>query len=192
MNWNQNIETLNKYLSSISFRNIQGRELGVDEGFAELLNQTKKVRNENNTLYLVGNGASASMASHMAADFAKNGRIKTQVFTDLSLITAIANDISFNEIFAEPIRFQMVENDMLVAISSSGNSKNVIRACEECRKKNGKIITLSAMKRDNALQSLGDINIYIPAQTYGWAESGHAAILHYWMDLVQEEVQKNV
>jgi len=184
MNWNQNIETLNKYLSSISFRNIQGRELGVDEGFAELLNQTKKVRNENNTLYLVGNGASASMASHMAADFAKNGRIKTQVFTDLSLITAIANDISFNEIFAEPIRFQMVENDMLVAISSSGNSKNVIRACEECRKKNGKIITLSAMKRDNALQSLGDINIYIPAQTYGWAESGHAAILHYWMDLV--------
>jgi len=116
--------------------------------------------------------------------------IKTQVFTDVSLITAIANDISYDEIFAEPIKLQMNKNDMLVAISSSGNSKNIIRACEECRNKGGQIITLSAMKRDNLLQSIGDINIYIPAQTYGWAESGHAVVLHYWMDLILSKLDE--
>jgi len=175
-------------LTEVSFRNISGHDIAPDEGFLEWLSRTKRIKNSNNTIYFVGNGASASMASHMAADIAKNGIIRTQVFTDLSLITAIANDISYNEVFAEPLRLQIVNDDMLIAISSSGNSKNIIRACEECRKKNGQIVTLSAMKRDNALQKIGDINIYIPAQTYGWAESGHAAILHYWMDLVQSKM----
>jgi len=185
LNWNEYIKTLGQCLTDISFRNIKGVEIGFINGFSQWLERTQKVRQSNNTIYFVGNGASASMASHMAADVAKNGNIKTQVFTDLSLITAIANDISYDAVFAEPIRLQMTDNDMLIAISSSGNSKNVIRACEECRKKNGQIITLTAMKRDNLLQKMGDINIYISAQTYGWAESCHAVILHYWVDLIQ-------
>jgi len=184
MNWNKNIDALHQYLSEISFRNIEGTEIDSNKGFLEWVENVQNIRESNNTIYFVGNGASASMACHFAADMAKNGKIKTQVFTDVSLITAIANDISYDEVFAEPIKLQMTKNDMLVAISSSGNSKNIIRACEECRLKNGKIVTLSAMKRDNALNSIGDINIYIPAQTYGWAESGHTVILHYWMDLI--------
>jgi len=189
LNWNGYITTLGQCLTNISFRNIKGIEIGFVNGFSEWLEKTQKIRQSNNTIYFVGNGASASMASHMAADVSKNGRIRTQVFTDVSLITAIANDISYDEVFAEPLRLQMIKNDMLVAISSSGNSKNVIRACEECRKTGGQIITLSAMHRDNVIQSMGDINIYIPAPTYGWAESGHAAVLHYWMDLIQGNLQ---
>ena len=188
MYWNKNIDILHQCLSEISFRYIEGTEIGADAGFIEWLKQTQEIRKSNNTIFFVGNGASASMACHMAADVAKNGRIKTQVFTDVSLITAIANDISYDEVFAEPVKLQMEENDMLIAISSSGSSKNVIRACEESRKKNAQVVTLSAMKRVNSLQSLGDINIYIPAKTYGWAESGHAIILHYWMDLVQSSL----
>ena len=135
MNWKKNIENLNQCLNDISFRNNEGKEIEPDTGFLEWLKRTQNVRKSNNTIFLVGNGASASMACHMAADVAKTGKIKTQVFTDVSLITAIANDISYDEVFAEPIKLQMAENDMLVAISSSGNSKNIIRACEECRKK---------------------------------------------------------
>jgi len=182
MDWKKNIENLSQCLNEISFRNHEGKAIDPETGFLEWLKRTQNVRKSNNTIFFVGNGASASMACHMAADVAKNGRIKTQVFTDVSLITAIANDISYDEVFAEPVRLQMQEKDMIIAISSSGNSKNIIRACEESRNKNGQIVTLSAMKRDNPLQSIGDLNIYIPAQTYGWAESGHAAILHYWMD----------
>lgn len=192
MNWNKNIKSLYQCLSEISFRNFEGTEIGSDKGFFDWVLRTQNVRKSNNTIFFVGNGASASMACHFAADMAKNGKIKTQVFTDVSLITAIANDISYDEVFAEPIKLQMIKNDMLVAISSSGNSKNLIRASEECRKKGGQIVTLSAMKRENSLQSLGDINIYIPAQTYGWAESGHAVVLHYWMDLIQSNLDEGL
>ena len=66
------------------------------------------------------------MASHFAADLAKNGRVRAEVFTDLSLITAVANDINYDSVFAEPLRWQMREGDMLVAVSSSGNSPNVV------------------------------------------------------------------
>ena len=72
-----------------------------------------------NTLYLVGNGASASMASHMAADLDKNARVHTEVFTDPALITAIANDLDYTQVFSEPLRRRMSPGDMLVAISSS-------------------------------------------------------------------------
>jgi len=186
MKWNKNLDNLHQCLSEISFRNLEGIEISTDRGFFDWVQRTKNVKKSNNTIFFVGNGASASMASHFAADVAKNGSIKTHVFTDVSLITAIANDICYDEVFAEPIKLHLKKNDMLIAISSSGNSKNVVRACEECKKKEGKIITLSAMKRDNLLQSRGDINIYIPAQTYGCAESGHAVILHYWMDLIMD------
>jgi D-sedoheptulose 7-phosphate isomerase len=180
--WNNYIKKLTQILTDISFRNSEGQELGLEKGFLEWVEQTKQLKQSNNTIYFVGNGASASMASHMAADVSKNGRIRTQVFTDVSLITAIANDISYDEVFAIPLKLKMIENDMLIAISSSGNSSNIIRACEECRNIGGQVITLSAMKRNNPLQAMGDMNIYIPAQTYGWAESAHAIILHYWMD----------
>lgn len=182
MIWNNYIKKLTQILTDISFRNSEGQELGLEKGFLEWVEQTKQLKQSNNTIYFVGNGASASMASHMAADVSKNGRIRTQVFTDVSLITAIANDISYDEVFAIPLKLKMIENDMLIAISSSGNSSNIIRACEECRNIGGQVITLSAMKRNNPLQAMGDMNIYIPAQTYGWAESAHAIILHYWMD----------
>ncbi len=124
------------------------------------------------------------MASHSAVDLAKNGRIRTEIFTDVSLITAIANDISYEQIFVEPLMLKMIEGDMLVAISSSGNSQNVLRGAETARNLGGIVITLSAMKSENALRKLGDLNFYVPAQTYGFAETGHAAVLLFWIDQV--------
>lgn len=85
----------------------------------------------------------------------------------------------------------MVVGDMLVAISSSGNSPNVLSGAETARKLGGAVITLSAMKEENALRKLGVLNFYIPGQTYGLAETGHAAILHFWMDLVEMEKNKS-
>ncbi len=155
-----------------------------DEGFLFWAEVTMIIRSLERTVYLVGNGASSSMASHLAADLAKNGRVHTEVFTDQSLLTAIANDMSFEEVFAEPLRRRMKAGDMLVAISSSGGSPNVLKAVAEARRRGGFIVTLSAMKSSNPLRQRGDLNYYISAQTYGEAETCHAAILHHWMDLV--------
>jgi len=74
---------------------------------------------------------------------------------------------------------------MLVAISSSGSSKNVLCAAETAQKRGLKIVTLSAMSPQNPLRSEGLLNAYVCAETYGHAETCHAAILHHWMDMVE-------
>jgi len=183
--WKQEIDKLYGILSKLSFLDSNGKKYGIDEGFQVWRKLTIDVKEKKQSIYLIGNGASASMASHFAADLAKNAHLHTEVFSDLSLITAISNDMGYEWVFAEPLRRRAKKGDMLVAISSSGNSKNLLRATEIARKIGLKIITLSAMSPQNPLRSSGDINIYVPAQTYGYAETCHAAILHHWMDMVE-------
>jgi D-sedoheptulose 7-phosphate isomerase len=161
--------------------------LSPDEAFARFKAATEAVRQTGRVIYLVGNGASASMASHFAADLAKNAHVHTQVFTDISLITAVANDLAYDQVFVEPLRRRMRSGDMLVCISSSGNSPNVVNAAVYAAGNGGNVVTLSAMKPDNALRPLGALNFWVPAATYGLAETAHAAILHYWMDAVSRE-----
>lgn len=184
MNWAENINRLYNGLQSIETRDKNERLIAADEAFLRWRDRTIDIRENRRTVYLIGNGASASMASHMAADLAKNAHVHTEVFSDLALITAVANDLCYEEVFSEPLRRRMKPGDMLVAISSSGNSPNILRAADTAIGLEGQIATLSAMKPDNQLRSKGDLNFYVPAETYGMAESCHAAILHYWMDLV--------
>ena len=191
MTWTNYISQLNTMLSQLSVRDMEQKEMDVEAGFSRWKELTLKVRRSGNRVFFIGNGASASMASHFAADFAKNGRIRTEVFTDLALITAIANDISYDQVFAEPLRLRMTKGDMLVAISSSGNSPNVLRGAETARELGGTIVTISAMKEKNALRKLGDLNFYAPAQTYGLSETSHATVLHFWMDVVESEEAQN-
>lgn len=145
---------------------------------------TQTLKSNRGDLYLIGNGASASMASHVAADMGKNAGVRTDVFTDLALITAVANDISYDEVFAEPLRSRVQAGDMLAAISSSGHSPNILRGAEVVTEMGGNVVTFSAMKEDNPLRRAGKLNFYVPAMTYGTAEICHTAVLHYWIDLM--------
>jgi D-sedoheptulose 7-phosphate isomerase len=191
VNWSKNVLELNSLLSLLSARDDFGKELELNAAFLRWTNMTCQVRGNRKTVYLIGNGASASMASHVAADLAKNAHVHTQVFTDLSLITAVANDLCYEEVYAEPLRRRMNHGDLLVAISSSGQSANILRAVEETKRLNGLVVTLSAMKPDNVLRKQGDLNFYVPAKNYSMAETSHAAILHYWMDQMVEAILSN-
>lgn len=163
--------------------------MNPDLAFTRWRDHTLQIRATRKSVFLIGNGASASMASHIAADLAKNAHIRTEVFSDLSLITAIANDLSYVEVFAEPLRRRMIEGDMLIAISSSGKSPNILRGVQEAKRLGGIVVTLSAMSPNNNLRTQGFLNFYIPAKSYGMAETCHAAILHYWMDLVVASIE---
>lgn len=186
MNWTLKITEIDKCLRHVSASRGNADNFPVEDAFGMWIDMATRIRGQKRTIFLIGNGASASMASHVAADLAKNGHVHTEVFSDLSLITAIANDLSYDEVFAEPLRRRMKSGDMLVAISSSGQSPNVLKAAEEARKLDGVVVTLSAMKSDNSLTSKGDLNFYVPASTYGLAETCHAAILHHWIDKIVE------
>ena len=184
--WKKNVLILCDILNKISILDNLGNVLYPDVAFKKWKELALIIRENDKTVFFVGNGASASMASHFAADVAKNAGIRTNVFTDTALMTALANDLCYEEVYAEPLRWYMKEGDMLVAISSSGNSPNIVRAVNTAKSLNGTIITLSAMGEGNAIRKLGDLNFYVPAQTYGMAETAHAAILHYWMDMVED------
>jgi D-sedoheptulose 7-phosphate isomerase len=182
VSWLKNVDEITQSLLSLTVTSDGVKTIGNEAAFNLWADWTVQIRAQKRTIFLIGNGASASMASHVAADLAKNAHVHTEVFSDLSLITAIANDISYEEVFAEPLRRRMKKGDMLIAISSSGRSPNVLRAVRETENLGGISVTLSAMHTDNSLRGLGRLNFYVPAETYGMAETCHAAILHHWID----------
>lgn len=182
--WQEAVSEMSSALAGVEFTSAAGEAMTPDEGFELWRNLSVSLRAQRGTIYLIGNGASASMASHMAADLAKNGHLHTQVFSDLSLITAVANDISYDQVFAVPLETRGRAGDMLVAISSSGASKNILEAVRVARRLDMTIITLSAMAAKNPLRQSGNLNVYVRAGTYGLAESCHSTLLHRWMDMV--------
>jgi len=183
--WQQHVQNLTRLLDGLSFTYRDGTEVGQDAGFDEWVDVTLRLRERRQTVYMIGNGASASMASHFAADLAKNGRLHTQVFSDLSLITAISNDMGYEHVFAEPLRRRGQRGDLLVAISSSGRSPNILAAVDVADELEISVVTLTAKDAANPLRKRGDLNLYVAATTYGLAETAHAAALHWWMDLIQ-------
>ena len=174
--------TLYRTLNDTQATDIHSRTIDTDEGFCRWVELTEKIQQKNQTIYFVGNGASAMMASHMAADASKNGNFRCLAFNDPALMTAVSNDIAYEECFAVPLKRFANPGDGLVAISSSGNSPNIIRAIETSRELKMQVITLSGMSPENKSRKLGDLNFYVPADTYGIVEVNHQALLHCWLD----------
>ena len=110
------------------------------------------------------------------ADVKKNNRYIANLCVEKSA--------SYDMVFVAPLRRRLKAGDMIVAISSSGSSPNVLKAADFAASQKATVVTLSAMQPDNALRQLGALNFWLPAETYGMAETGHAAILHHWMDRV--------
>ena len=130
----------------------------------------------------VGNGASMALASHMALDWSKNGGVCSQSLGDSAILTAVANDISYEDVFTEQLKWKAGTSGVLVAISSSGNSPNIIAAVRQARTNGMGVLTFSGLKRDNLLRRMGDVNLYVPAKTYGVVECAHQLLLHMWLD----------
>jgi len=156
--------------------------LNQQEGFDKLCEWTQDLQKSGNKQYLVGNGASAAFANHMALDWTKNGGVPTHAFANSALLTAMGNDLGFEEVFSAPLSWYASSGDRLITISSSGNSPNIIKTIEVARAKGMSVITFSGLKLDNASRKLGDLNFYIPAKTYGIVECAHQVLLHIWLD----------
>lgn len=133
-------------------------------------------------LFFIGNGGSAAIASHMAADFQKAASIPAMAFNDAPAVTALANDVGYDMVFADQLRMHKRLGDILVAISSSGRSPNIHEAVNVARDLGMQIITLSGFDPDNPLRSAGDVNFYVPSSRYGVVETAHLAILHSLLD----------
>ncbi len=153
---------------------INGIKQSVD-----LVRQAKRI-------IFIGNGGSNAICSHMMEDYMKIAGKPTISFTDAALITCFANDYGYDNAMKEWINFSFQEGDLLVAISSSGESANILNATEAHQIKGGKIITLSGFKRDNKLSQMGDVNFQTNVENYGIVECYHQVILHVILDEVAQ------
>jgi D-sedoheptulose 7-phosphate isomerase len=133
-------------------------------------------------IFFIGNGGSNSISSHMYEDYGKMARIETFAFSDPALITCYANDYGYENAFAEWLKLYFKSGDLLIAISSSGSSKNILNAVDMASNLGGDIITLSGFKADNPLRTKGRVNFYIPSTSYGIVECYHQVVLHVILD----------
>ena len=153
----------------------------------DLFNDIKKflmnLRITNNRIYFLGNGASSAFANHMALDFSKNGKILARSLSDSAMLTALANDYSYENAMLEYLKIEGVtKDDLVITISSSGNSPNIISVLNYCKENDIKSLALSGLKNDNKSISLADYSIYVPMKTYGMVECIHQIFLHLILD----------
>lgn len=154
-----------------------------------LMHALKTLRKNNHILYIVGNGGSAAVASHALVDFVNVAKIHTQVLHECSLITCMANDFGYENVFSRVLETRLCVGDILIAISSSGKSKNICNAAETAARLGCQVITFSGFQADNPLRRLGDVNFWLNSCDYGYVEVGHQFLLHNLSDRFGVEKQ---
>ena len=151
-----------------------------------IINTLVDIRVLKGKIFFIGNGGSAGISMHMAADFLKNGRVRTHSMHDPATLTCLANDFGYENVFSKQLEMAAEKGDMLVAISSSGRSENILRAVQVARNMGCHIVTFSGFAADNPLRRLGDFNVYVPCDSYGIVESIHQLILQQIVDELME------
>jgi D-sedoheptulose 7-phosphate isomerase len=160
---------------------------------AECANSIYEIFDRGNKVLLCGNGGSAADAQHIAAEFV--GRYETErmalpaiaLTTDTSALTALANDYDFERIFARQVEALAVEGDCLIAISTSGNSPNVIAAVMTARKKGCTVIGLTGAD-GKKLASLCDASVLVPSARTARIQEAHITVAHIWCEIVDARI----
>jgi len=140
-------------------------------------------RFQNGIVYVIGNGGSAGIASHFSTDLIKSMHVPSQTFYDSNLMTCLSNDTGYENVFSYPLEKLLKPKDLLVAISSSGKSLNIVKAAETALAKKASLFTLSGFSKQNPLQKLGQLNFWVDRCDYGLVETAHFFLLHTIVDL---------
>jgi D-sedoheptulose 7-phosphate isomerase len=143
-------------------------------------------------LIFAGNGASAAIASHCALDFTKQAGVRAISFNDPSLITALANDYGYESWVAKAIDFYAEQQDIVVLVSSSGKSPNIINAAKCAQKKDMKLITFTGFSAENPLGQLGYLNFWVNSSAYNIIECIHMIWLTTVIDLIIGKAEYSV
>ena len=172
------LETLGTALGRAEATGLDGRAVAPDDAIAWAVATARAAHARGNTVMFVGNGGSAGIASHVAIDFVRNGGLRALAFNDGAALTCLGNDLGYENVFSRQIETHGRAGDLLVAISSSGRSPNILKAVAAARQRGCAVLTLSGFAPDNPLRRLGDINLYVPSEAYGFVEISHLALIH--------------
>jgi D-sedoheptulose 7-phosphate isomerase len=163
----------------------RNRSVHPDKAFAAWAKALQQAREQKKRVYFVGNGPGASLASQFAIDLGRRAHLHTEVFNDLAMMSAIANEIGYEWIFADPLRRRAAEGDLLVCLSTSGRSENIIKAVELAAPLSVETISLTGSEADNPVRSKSELNFHVNAKTRGDAQVCFQAIMNHAINLVQ-------
>ena len=159
-----------------------GAPLALDEGAEAAVQMVLSLARSSRKAMLIGNGGSAAIVSHIQNDLCKAVGVQALVFTEQPLLMALANDDGYETVFEMPVRLWAQPGDLMIGVSSSGGSENILRAVRASQEKGCGVITLTGFSPDNPLRRLGNLNFYVESDVYGHVESAHAALTHFLTD----------
>ena len=165
-----------------------GQAVSLAAGLAALAGLWHRQRDEGARVYWIGNGGSAALVSHLSQDLLNKCGVQSTTFNDPALLTCMANDYGYREVFRRPLLALARPGDLLVAVSSSGNSENIVGATESALAHGLVTVTLSAFDAANALDALPTaLAFHVPVASYGQAEVAHTALLHAALDMLTNQ-----
>ncbi len=160
-----------------------GESITLDAALLQVCALCHGAHDHGSKVMFIGNGGSMGIAAHMAVDFSKAGGMRATAFGDGAALTCLGNDFGYEEVFSRQIEWHGCADDVLIAISSSGKSPNILNGVRAARAHGGKVVTFSGFRDDNPLREMGDVNFYVRAMEYGFVEVAHQAILHAILDI---------
>ena len=180
------------YLNFLSSSLLKSNFQNLDKSVSLIL---KKIKNKN-SIYICGNGGSAAIANHYVVDFLKFFKEKTNLkpkiyslSNSIETITAISNDLNYSKVFSYQADSFCNKNDLLIIVSSSGNSKNIINLLKFSKRK--KISTIGFSGFDGGyLKKNCDISVHVDAKNYGIAEDTHHILMHIQLQYLIYKISK--
>ena len=156
------------------------------EDFLEIVKILKEIKRKKKKVILVGNGGSAAMASHVSVDLTKICKIRAINFNEADLLTCFANDYGYENWVQKALSFYADKGDLLICISSSGQSKNIINGAKFAKKIGCKVVTLTGFGKKNKVRKIGHVNLWINSKNYNLVEMTH----HIWLLSIVDFIAK--
>ncbi len=158
-----------------------------NEDFLKIIKLIKEVKKKKKKVIIVGNGGSAAMASHVSVDLTKMCKIRAVNFNEADLLTCFANDYGYENWVKQAIDSYADKNDLLICISSSGESKNIINGAKFAKRIGCKVVTLTGFKKNNKVGKIGHVNLWLDSENYNIIEMTH----HTWLLLIVDFIAKS-
>lgn len=183
----------NEIQKSVSVKNKILEDADLLSSIQQAANICIQCLKNDKKIILAGNGGSAADAQHIAGElvskfyFDRPGLNAMALTTDTSILTAIGNDYGYEKLFERQIQANGVKDDIFIGISTSGNSKNIILALEECKRKSIKTIGLTGENKSK-MDELCDISIKVPSSSTPNIQESHIMIGHIICSIIEEEI----
>lgn len=164
----------------------------VREQLVQFHDLAASIRESGNQMMFAGNGASASISSHGAVDFTKQGRVRSRDFNEANLITCLSNDYGYENWMAKAVEFYGKQGDALILTSVSGTSKNALAAAQFARRNDIKVVSFTGSNPDNPLRMLSDIEFWVDSKAYNIVECTHMIWMTTVVDMLVGKAEYSV